>query len=95
MEGERLAAPRIHNAMSRRDDAVSRDKRACAPARAPVAGHVDLSDCTPGCAQLLNHSSIIIAEYAGLRITCGCADDGESKRDTKDGYCVARAQSGP
>ena len=91
MVGERLAAPWIHNAMSRRDDEVGRDKRACAPARAPVAGHVDLADCTPGCAQLLNHSSIVIAKYAGLRISCGWADDGERERDTDDAYCIERA----
>ena len=91
MEGERLAAPWIHNAMSCRDDNVGRDKRPCAATGAPVSGHVDLADCAPGCAQLLNHSSIIIAEYAGLRITCGCADDCESKRDTENAYSVTRA----
>ena len=91
MEGERLAAPWIHNAMSRRDDEVGRDKRACAPTRAPVAGRVDLADGTPGCAQLLNHSPIVIAKYTGLRISCGCADDGERERDTEDAYSVERA----
>ena len=91
MEGERLAAPWIHNAMSRRDDEVGRDKRACAPTRAPVAGRVDLADGTPGWAQLLNHFSIVIAKYAGLRISCGWADDGERERDTDDAYCIERA----
>ena len=69
MEGEGLVAPWVHNTMSRRDDEVSRDKRARAPTRAPVAGGVDLADGTPGCAQLLNHSSIVIAKYDGFRIT--------------------------
>ena len=55
MEGERLAAPWIHNTVSRRDDEVGGDKRTCAPNRAPVAGRVDLADGTPGWVQLLNH----------------------------------------
>ena len=91
MEGERLVAPWIHNAMGRRDDEVGCDKRTCAPTRAPVAGRVDLADGTPGCAQLLNHSSIVITEYTGLRISCGCAGDGERERDTDDAYSVERA----
>ena len=91
MERERLAAPWVHNAMSRRDDEVGRDKRACAPTRAPVTGRVDLADGTPGCAQLLNRSSIVIAYYAGLRISRGCADDGERERDTDDAYYIERA----
>ena len=84
MEGERLAAPWIHNAMSCRDDEVGRDKRTCAVSRAPITGRVDLADCTPGCAQLLNHSSIVIAYYTGSLISCVCADDGEKERDTED-----------
>ena len=88
MEGERLAAPWIHNTMSRRDDEVGGDKRTCAPTRAPVAGRVDLADGTPGWVQLLNHSSIVIAKYTGLRISCGCADDGERERDTDDAWYI-------
>ena len=91
MEGERLAAPWIHNAMSCRDDEVGGDKRTCAAGRAPVTGRVDLADCTPGCTQLLNHCSIVIAEYAGLRTTCGGAVDGERERDAEDAYYVERA----
>ena len=91
MEGERLAAPWIHNAMSCRDDEVGRDKRTCAASRAPITGRVDLADCTPGCAQLRNHSSIVIAYYTGSRISCVCADDRERERDKKDAYQVERA----
>jgi hypothetical protein len=61
MEGERLAAPWIHNAMSCRDDEVGRDKRPCAATGAPVSGHVDLAYRTPWCAELLNRSPIVIA----------------------------------
>ena len=70
---------------------VADDKRACAPTRAPVADRVDLADGTPGCAQLLNHSPIVIAKYTGLRISCGCGDDGERERDTYDAYYIERA----
>ena len=41
IEGKRLVAPWIHNAMGRTDDDVGRDKRACAHNHAAVATHVD------------------------------------------------------
>jgi len=59
MEAERLAGPRIHHAMGRCDDKVARNERTSAPRSASVAAHVDLTDCRPWCALLINYSSVV------------------------------------
>jgi len=84
MEGERLAAPRIHHAMGRRDDEVARNQRTSAPLGAAVAGRVDLTDCRPRCALLVNHFPVVSAEDARLQIACGCLNDGEGTRDAEE-----------
>jgi hypothetical protein len=92
MQGEGLAAPRIHNAMGRRDDEVFRNQRTGASFCAPVAGHVDLTDCRPRGALLVNHSPVVMAKDARAQIACGCLNNGEGARDAEEAVeDVARA----
>ena len=48
-----------------------------------VTGHVDLANCTPGCTPLLNHSSVVVAQYADSRIFCECAGGRNKERHTE------------
>ena len=68
MEGQRLAAPWIHNAMSYRDDKVGRDKQTCVQ-WVCVSGHVDLAYCTAWCAELLNCSPYRHCLVCRLRVS--------------------------
>ena len=78
--------------MCRRDDEVAGNERTGAPLRAPVASCVDLTDCRPRRALLINHSPVVIAKDARLQFACGCLNDGEGARDAEEAVeDVARA----
>ena len=70
--------------MGRRDDEVACNQRTSAPLGAPVAGRVDLTDCRPRCALLVNHFPVVSAKDARLQIACGCLNGGEGTRDAEE-----------
>ena len=70
--------------MGRRDDEVATNQSAGASLGAAVAGRVDLTDCRPRRAVLVNHFPVISAEDAQLPIACGCRNDGDYAREAEE-----------
>jgi hypothetical protein len=70
--------------MCRCDDKVGRDEGASASLCVSIAARVDLTDCRPRFAYLLNYSSIVVANDARLQIRCGGVNESEGASQTKE-----------
>src|SRR5512144_736075 len=85
MKGKRLAGPWIRDAVGCRNDDVACNQRTGASRDMPVAGHIDLTNCSPRFALPVDHSSVVTAtDDTRPKIACVCLSGDEGARDAHE-----------